>query len=454
MGLFVYNLLLFLLSPLVLGLLLYRLSQGKEDKDRWGERWGKLPPSIGEDQRAPRFWVHAVSVGEVFAAAPVLRELRKRYPDAYILLSTTTTGGREVAQNQMPPADEVIYYPLDFRFAVNRALERVRPDVVILMEWEIWPNFLTAAKRRGARIAVLNGRVSDKGLRRGLKARFFTGPGLAAVDRFLMQSEEDSRRAALVGADPEKIVTVGNTKFDESMKPLTDEERNALRVDLGIPEGVPVWICGSTRDARKGDTPDEEVFVAEAARIVRERFPDLHLILAPRHLPRADDAAASLEKAGFTVARRSVQRGFPSLAGYPEGTRGEGQHPPVLLLDTFGELGKAYAVTDVAFIGGSLVRQGGQSVFQPLAQGVPAVFGPYMSNQRDIAALSKAEGVGFEVKDADGLAAEVIRLLSLPSDEKRGIAEKARALIKRNQGVSARCVGEVERLLPAPVGKP
>jgi 3-deoxy-D-manno-octulosonic-acid transferase len=436
MSLFVYNLLLFLLSPLVLGLLLYRLSQGKEDKDRWGERWGKLPSAIGEDRRTPRFWVHAVSVGEVFAATPVLRELRKRYPDAYILLSTTTTGGREVAQKQMPPADEVVYYPLDFPFAVNRALELVRPDVVILMEWEIWPNFLTAAKRRGARIAVLNGRVSDKGLRRGLKARFFTAPGLAAVDRFLMQSDEDSRRAALVGANPAKVVTVGNTKFDESMKPLTDEERDALRADLGIPEGVPVWISGSTRDARKGDTPDEEVFVAEAARIVRERFPSLHLILAPRHLPRADDAAAALEKAGFTVARRSKR-----------------ETGPTLLLDTFGELGKVYAVTDVAFIGGSLVRQGGQSVFQPLAQGVPAVFGPYMSNQRDIAALSKAEGVGFEVKDANGLAAEVIRLLSLSSDEKQDIAEKARSLIDRNQGVSARCVDEVARLLPTPVGK-
>jgi 3-deoxy-D-manno-octulosonic-acid transferase len=236
--------------------------------------------------------VHAVSVGEVMAAAPVLRELRGRFPDALIVLSTTTIGGREVAQKQTPAADEVVYYPLDFPWVVRRALRQVQPDVVLLMEWEIWPNFLTEAKKQGAKVAVLNGRISDKGLRRGKSgiAAFFTAPSLAAVDRLAMQSDEDARRAILVGAAPERVQTFGNTKFDESSTPLTPNERAALRADLGIPPQAPVWICGSTRDG-------EEALIASAVRCVWEEIPDLFLIVAPRHLTRADEAAAALELA-------------------------------------------------------------------------------------------------------------------------------------------------------------
>jgi 3-deoxy-D-manno-octulosonic-acid transferase len=426
MALVVYNLLLLLLSPLLGVFLRWRLSKGKEDRAHWGERWGNLPTEVARDTRRPRIWVHAVSVGEVMAAAPVLRELRRRWPNASILVSNITPGGREVAMKQMPPADEVVYYPLDFPFAVSRALAAARPDVILLMEWEIWPNFLTAAKRRGAKIAVLNGRVSDKGLRRGRRASFFTKPGLDAVDLFAMQSDEDARRAVVVGADQAKIVTLGNTKFDESVTPLTDAERTALRADLGIPPGVPVWVCGSTR-------PGEEEIIAEALqRWMRPERPDLHLILAPRHIERAEEIIDIFAAEKIEMKRRS-----------------RGESGPVLLLDTFGELGRVYAVADVAFIGGSLLPFGGQSVFQPLAQGTPALFGPYMSNQRDIAALAVAEGVGFELcaTDAEVLGNEVMTLLEMPPEERAEIAARARALIERNQGVSARCVDAVAGLL-------
>lgn len=430
MALPVYNLLLLLLSPLLLAYLGWRLLRGKEDRAHWGERWGRLPPGIADDRRAPRFWVHAVSVGEVTAAAPVLRELRKGFPEALVVVSTITPSGREVALKQVPPADEVVYFPLDFPWAVRRALAAVRPDAILLMEWEIWPNFLAAAKRRGARIAVLNGRVSDRGLRRGRRAGFFTRPGLAAVDRFAMQSDEDARRAVLVGADPARVATLGNTKFDEAVTPLTPEERTTLRADLGIPEGVPVWVCGSTR-------PGEEEIIAEALRAVRLSQPALWLIVAPRHIDRADEVERVFQAAGFEVARRSRQKRGAAAPG----------SGPVLLLDTFGELGRVYAAADVAFVGGSLLPFGGQSVFQPLAQGAPALFGPHMNNQRDIAALSLAEGVGFVVHDADELARQVARLVALTGDEKRALSERARALIDRNQGVASRCVQMVAELL-------
>ncbi|MBC8101267.1 MAG: 3-deoxy-D-manno-octulosonic acid transferase [Cytophagales bacterium] len=445
MNLLVYNLLLLLLSPPLLLFLLWRLANGKEDLAHWGERWGAFPLDVAQSRGAsPRFWVHAVSVGEVMAAAPVLRELRQRFPDALIVLSTTTIGGREVAQKQ-PPADEVLYYPLDFPLVIDRALRTVRPDVVLLMEWEIWPNFLTRAKRQGAKIAVLNGRISDRGLRRGQSrfAAFFTAPGLASVDRFAMQSEEDSRRAALVGADPARIETLGNTKFDESMTPLTSADRDALRADLGIPPGVPVWVCGSTREG-------EEALIAEAAQKIWQRVPNLFLIVAPRHLTRADDAAAALETTGRGVRRRSTTASpplVPRLPGSPDPPRRGARRGDVLLLDTFGELARVYAVADAAFVGGSLLPFGGQSVFQPLAQGVPALFGPYMNNQRDIAALAKAEGAGFEVADTAQLAAEVTRLVSRSEEEKAEMSRRARALIERNQGVAVRCVDRVATLL-------
>ncbi|HVK04103.1 MAG TPA: glycosyltransferase N-terminal domain-containing protein, partial [Armatimonadaceae bacterium] len=337
------------------------------------------------------------------------------------------------ALKQVPPADDVVYYPLDYAPVVKQALRSAQPDVVLLMEWEIWPNFLNAAKRQGATVAVLNGRVSDKGLRRGQRARFFTAPGLAAVDLFAMQSEEDARRAALVGADPARVIAAGTTKFDESLTMLTAAERDALCADLGIPAGVPVLICGSTRDEADAGAPPEEAVIARAVSRLRERFPNLFLIVAPRHLERADAVAAILEESGMRVRRRSAREPLPPGGGVN-----------TLLLDTFGELGRAYAVADVAFIGGSLVRRGGQSVFQPLAQGVPALFGPHMNNQRDIAALSAAEGVGFLVADEDAFVTEAARLLAMAPEEKEALARRARALIDRNQGVTARSLDAVE----------
>jgi 3-deoxy-D-manno-octulosonic-acid transferase len=416
----VYNALLLALAPLIFPLLLWRRTNSKEPA--WAERWGKILST--EERTELSLWVHAVSVGEVMAAAPVLRELRSRHPNAHITLSTTTTGGRAVAL-QRPEADRVIAFPLDAPWAVRRALAAVKPDLILLMEWEIWPNFLYEAKKRGAKVAVLNGRVSERGLARGLKMRWLLGDALKNVDLFAMQSEEDARRAVLVGAPAEKVETVGNTKFDEAAVPLSMEEREALRAELGIPDGAPVWICGSTRDGKNG-VPDEEVLIAQAAQRVRERFPNLMLVVAPRHLERADSAAAHLG----SPARRSKK-----------------ETGPTLLLDTFGELGKIYAVADIAFVGGSLAPWGGQSVFQPLAQGTPALFGPHMNNQRDIAALSRAEGAGFEVRDAEELAAQVVRLLSLPEGERAELRRRARALIERNQGTTARSLDLAEALL-------
>lgn len=431
MAIFFYNLLLVILFPVVVLAYGYRMLRGKESPRHFPERCGRYDEALRVDPRRPRFWVHAVSVGEVMAAGPVLKELRSRHPDALIVLSVTTTGGREVAQSKMPPADHVVYFPLDFPFAVQNAVRTIRPDVLILVEWEIWPNLIAAVKRYGATVAVVNGRISDKGLKRGSGVKWFLASALRNVDVLAMQSAEDARRAVLVGANPGATHAVGNTKFDETSTMLSSAERADLRREFGIPEGVPIWICGSTRNAPDGSDLDEEVYLAEAFALLRKRLPDLYLILAPRHLERADKAVKPFLDGGFVARRRSEGAGRRAAED-------------ILLLDTFGELGRAYAVADVAFIGGSLVKQGGQSVFQPLAQGVPAVFGPYMNNQRDIAALAQAEGAGFLVKDATELAETVQQIVTVPPDEKAALATKARSLIECNQGVTSRALDLVE----------
>ena len=252
---------------------------------------------------------------------------------------------------------------------------------------------------------MLNGRISERGLRRGKFSRPFLRDSLHRICLFAMQSDEDARRAAIVGVPKERLQVLGNTKFDEAATVLTDEERNVLRVDLGLTKAVPVVVCGSTR-------PGEEAIIADAVVRLLPRFPDLRVVVAPRHLDRTDDAEAAFTEKRLHTIRRTQQK-----TGHEKVSR-------ILILDTFGELSQVYAVADVAFVGGSLLPFGGQSVFQPLAQGVTTLFGKYMNNQRDISALAQVAGVGFIVADADSFAQEVTRLLSLEIKEKTALNER------------------------------
>ena len=421
---FAYNAALLLATPVLLPWLWVRRSKGKEDAARWGERWGRWP-GIDAPGKAPRIWVHAVSVGETVAAGPVLRALRERWPNACLILTTITPTGQAVAIGR-PEPDAVRYFPIDFPVAARRAVATARPDLLLLMEGEIWPNTLVAAKDSGARIAVVNGRLSDRKLPAWKRSAAWIRGGLDAVDVFAMQSDEDARRMVSLGVDPNRVAVMGNTKFDESARPLDTDERAALRAELGIPPDVPVLVCGSTREGGNG-VPDEERLVADAVARVRQVHPNLHVVVAPRHLERVDAVLEAFPGAG----RRSL--GEPAR--------------PDLVLDTFGELSRVYAIAEFAFVGGSLVPWGGQSVFQPLAQGVPVVFGPHMNNQRDIAALAIAEGVGTQVPDSMGLADTLLAHLDMPQTEKDSLSQRARQLIARNQGAAKRVVALAEQLL-------
>lgn len=415
---FLYNGLLLLLSPVWALLLALRLAKGKS-RPGWSERWGRLRPDFPV-KRGSRIWVHAASVGEVSAATSILEELKKLKPDAEIVISTITPGGHETAAALVGRlATTVFYAPFDLPWSVGRSLATVQPDALVIVETEIWPNLLSITPRRGTKTVLVNGRISDRSFSRYLRLRPLFRWALSHVDRILTQTETDAERFRHIGAPRERVTVTGNSKFDQSVDRRTAAEAAELKRELRLPADAPVLVVGSTR------TPDEEREVIAAYVEARREFPDLCLIHAPRHVDRADEVSAIMIEAGLNPVRR---------------TRMAESEGPVehLILDTFGELANVYGLGDVAFIGNSLLPPGGgQNLLQPLAQGKPAIYGPYMQNFRDLTAMAEMAGVGIRIMNRPELTQQLVTLLKDAGLRGR-IAEAAVALILANQGASRR----------------
>lgn len=389
-------------------------------------RLGRVPEELR--QPAPgAIWLHAVSVGEALAVAPLLKELRARCPGRKLLVSTTTRTGQEVAAKRLD-ADGTFYFPLDFAFACRRTLVAIRPALVVIAETEIWPNFLRQARRQGARLVIVNGRISDRSFRGYRFWRFFLRQALADVDFFLMQTEEDARRLRELGAPADRVAVGGNLKFD-----LPPPARPAFLPELErLAQGAPIVVAGSTM-AREEEQLLEALAVSGQLRGRRAV-----LVLAPRHPERFEDVARLLDARGARFLRRSQWQ--------PDGTR-----PEVVLLDTLGELAGAYAAATVAFIGGSLVPTGGHNPIEPALWGKPVVFGPSMENFRGIArALMEVRGA-FQVRSSHELGILLAALLDDPAACQRA-GEAARAVVERERGATARCAERIATLLAAGQG--
>lgn len=420
-----YNAVLALASPVLAVGLAIRLLTGKS-RPGWRQRWGHLPPELGR-KAAPRVWVHCASVGEVVAATPILRAYKQLRPGDELVLSVVTPGGFQTASQLGDLLRSVIYAPFDVPWAVRRAIRSIQPDALVVMETELWPNLLHLVAASGAPAILANGRISDRSIGRYRRARRLFAWVLSHFDRILAQSQVDATRFVEIGATADRVEVFGNSKFDHAGERLSPEERAALRADLRLPPTGPVWIVGSTREA------DEERQVVDAYQEMRERATDLSVVHAPRHPDRAAEVERLYREAGFNPVRRTAA----SNAAEPVRE---------LILDTFGELGRVYAVGDVAFIGNSLTPPGGgQNILQPLAQGLPVVTGPYMQNFRDIAAMAQAAGLSSTVRTASELAEQV--LASLSADARSQVPERARALIDANAGASARYARAVAALV-------
>lgn len=417
MAFLVYNLILFVLSPAIALFILWRILVTGKSRGSWREQLGlvKLSARILDK---PRIWIHAVSVGESVASAGVVAELKKLLPEAAVVLSTTTQTGQEMARKSVKEADEFIYYPFDLLPCVELSIRRVRPTVFAATDTEIWPNFRHIARRHGVRTAVINGTVSDKTLRGARWVRWVYRWTLSNIDLFCMQSQADVERIVSLGAHPDRVRVTGNCKADEAgLCAMSDSEKDELRASLKLPFGAPVFVAGSTNPGEDG--PVLNAFVA-----ARKAHPDLRLIVAPRQIERGEEIAKLAGDAGLSCARRSD----------PEGIRGG---EDVIVLDTFGELARVYALADVTFVGGSLIPKGCHSILQPIAQGKPVFFGPYTFKARDLVGQAKAAGVGFEVRDGEHLGRELVRFL-----DDRALLDEVRARCERmmaeNRGASRR----------------
>jgi len=374
-------------------------------------------------------WVHACSVGEVNTARPLLEALRRHQPDTELLLTVSTPTGMELAQSAKLPAT-IAWFPLDHPLVVRRFVRHIQPRALVLVETELWPCVITRVCATGAPVVLVNGRLSDAQAAAYSRYSAFLRPAAAALSAAGMQNTAYAERLKALGTPPDRITITGNTKFDSAPARLVPEERATLRRELGIPAAAPVLVFGSTR-------PGDEELAAECWRDLSPQFPGLTLIVAPRHLERVGDVQAALQGDGAILRSEIPVQASESTAGR------------ILLLDTHGELGRVYALADIAIVGGSFYPGvDGHNPIEPAAQGVPTVFGPHMRNFQDAAnALLQGDGA-MEVPSPQTLARELAALLQdLPRREALGTS--AHYCIEENQGATERTLELIERTLDA-----
>ena len=425
-----YNIALFVYGLLILPPVAYRAVRHGTSVGRLSERLGRLPAALNPDHRRS-IWIHAVSVGEAIAARALLKELRAAYPTHRLLLSTTTVTGQAVARTFGAAVDGVFYAPIDLTACVTRALDRVAPDLLLVVDTELWPNLLRACHRRGVRTAVVNGRMTPRSFRRYRLVGWLMRRVFADLDHVCAQSESWGRHYLELGLAPSRLTVTGSLKFDALDVRSTGADLHvadrALRFFTFVGDR-PVVMAASTLRG-------EEEAVLRAYRRIQTASPDAVLVVAPRHPERFDEVYALVKRAGFTVARRT------SLTADVETGAG------VIVLDTIGELARLFQIATVVFIGGSLVPAGGHNVLEPAVFGRPIVFGPHMENFAEIAELFLSGGAAVQVHTADELPAALSELLADPV-RRAGLGAAARALVDANRGARRRSLEVIATLVP------
>lgn len=418
-----YTALFYLGLPLVAIRLWLRARKAPAYAKRIGERFTYGMPTL----QSGGIWVHAVSVGESIAAAPMIRALLERYPALPITVTCMTPTGSERIQALFAnePRIQHCYLPYDLPCAAARFLDRVQPRLAVIMETELWPNHIHQCAKRGIPVALANGRLSERSAKGYGRLRKLTAPMLAEMSLFAVQTESEAQRFRDLGARAETVEVTGSIKFDLTIDPQLLQRAAELRSQWQAQER-PVWIAASTHEG-------EDEVVLDAHRRLLANHPDALLILVPRHPERFNSVFELCQREGFATVRRST------------GAHVDAQ-TSVLLGDTMGELLFLYALADSAFVGGSLVPNGGHNLLEPAALAKPVLSGPHLFNFLDIAAQLREAGALAEVDDAQGLAVEVQRLFELPRDAQR-MAEAGLAVMRRNQGALQRLLDGLGRLI-------
>ena len=415
----IYTLTMYLLTPVILYRLAVRGLRARGYFSRWLERFGFFPEPGLRDS----IWVHAVSVGEVNAAAPLVDALRRRYAEHRVVVTTVTpTGSNRVRQLW---GDNVfhVYLPYDLPASVRRFLRRIQPRVAVIMETEIWPNLFFECERRAVPIVVANARLSEKSLRGYGPVRPLARDAIRCATFVAAQSQQDAERLLELGARPERLRVVGNLKYDMHVPP--DFAAQAQQVRGGWGAARPVWIAASTHEG-------EELAVIEAHSRLMRRFPDALLLVAPRHPERFRPMAQLCRSYGFVTATRSEDRcAAPTTQCF--------------VVDTLGELVPYLACADIAFVAGSLDPIGGHNVLEPAALAVPVLVGPNTFNFAEVTDLLLERGAAQRIADAEELAQALQRLLEDPA-RRRSMGEAARRTVEEERGAVARTLAIVERV--------
>jgi len=382
-----------------------------------------LKPLHGE--RRPLVWFHGVSVGEIHLLRHVIGAWRKRHPEWRCVVSTTTDTGFEEARKNFPDLP-VIWWPLDFSWAVVRVLDRVRPDLVVLAEAEVWPNFLRAARKRGIPVSVINGRMSPRSFKRFQRLRWLVRPLFSRLDLCAAQTAEYAEHFRALGAS--NVHVTGSVKYDGAAGDRNNPRTQTMRQLLGVGDQELVWVAGSTQ------APEEEI-VLGIYRRAQKKVPHLRLILVPRQKDRFDEVADLLKHSGLPFRRRSE-----SSADSPC------QPTPIILLDTIGELGAVWGLAEVAYVGGSLDgKRGGQNMIEPAAYGAAVLFGPHVWNFKETVTQLLKQGAAIQIADAAGLEREVHLLLANPG-ARTVLGQAARRFVLSQQGATERTLQLVESL--------
>ncbi len=370
-----------------------------------------------------RLWLHAVSVGEVLLLKPIIEQLHQRYPYYEIYLSVTTATGREVAEKTYPQLN-IIWFPFDFSWSVHRALKLVQPDVILLAELELWPNFINIAYAKRIPLLVVNGRIGEKSFRGYSRVKWLMASLLRKIDCFAVQQHDYAERLKQLGMPAERIVVTGSIKFDGVNVDRNDPKVAELRRLLGIKESSLVWVVGSTQ-------APEEAWAMDIYQRLRSQLPNLHLIIVPRHQERFEEVAKLMSDSKLDYQRRS------KLTAAFSGLRT--QHSGLTLVDTLGELKAIWGLADVGFVGGSFNDRGGQNMIEPAAYGVAVTFGPNTWNFKQLVVALLQHQAAIEVKSKDEWESVTLRLLQNEA-ERLALGQRASRFVASQQGATEQTI--------------
>jgi len=417
-----------LLVVLATPVFIIRLIREEGFAQRLRQSFGFLPEGELEavvDKKC--IWLHAASVGEIVAASPIVKEIRQTFPDKPVLVSVVTAAGYTMAKKIIPEADSVIFFPLDLPGISYNVVKKIRPSVFLLVETELWPNFLKAARHFSIPVMMVNGRISDKSVKQYRYLHSVLKSMLKTVNKFCMQSDIDAQYIIHLGADPSRVVVTGNTKFDQNYTSVTQEEQFDLRREMGFSQTSLILVAGSTH---KG----EEEILFKALQKVREHFPTLKLVIAPRDVMRVAEISNLAKDYGFVSNRRKAL------------LKQQDEKHDVVLLDTIGELGKIYSIGTIVYVGGSLISRGGHNILEPAAHGKPIIVGPHMFNFKDTYALFSKRQACSTVDDATTLIKEMVELLG--NEELRiRMSRQTLAIIEENRGAARKSMIYLREIL-------